>query len=57
VTLAATATGFPALLIILGILGLLVSIGIAIGGRRSTAGRVSMVSAAAIVLGVVLANL
>ena len=53
---AAEATGFPALLIIFGIIGLCVALGIAIGGRRERAKVTAGVSAAAIVIGVILAN-
>lgn len=54
--IAAEATGFPALLIILGIVGLLVAVGIALGGHRERAKVTAGVSAAGIVVGIILAN-
>jgi hypothetical protein len=50
------ATGFPAPLIILGVLGLIVCLGILIAGRRGLAGRVAAGSALLIVVGVVIEN-
>jgi hypothetical protein len=55
--IAAEATGFPALLMIIGMLGVLVAIGIAIGGRRSRALRLAGLSALLFVIGLVMANL
>ena len=54
--LAAEATGFPALLIIAGIIGLIVALGIRLGGKRERSKAVALFSVAAIALGVLLAN-
>jgi hypothetical protein len=50
VIIAAEASGFPALLVILGIIGLVVAGGIAIGGRKDRAKNMAGVSAAAMSL-------
>jgi hypothetical protein len=50
------SNGFPALLILLGILGLVVALGILIANRRALAGRVAAASAISIVLGIVIEN-
>lgn len=51
------ATGIPAILIILGVLGLLVAGGMAIAGRRPLAGKVAISCLLALVAGFVWANL
>lgn len=56
VVIAAEATGFPALLIIFGIIGLVVAVGIAVGGRKDRAKTAAGISAAVIVIGLILAN-